>query len=58
VQPLAAGLDAAWLGEPSTTSIGPSSIAGTDADTPGRIHPSDLEQLATDILAALGGLDR
>jgi hypothetical protein len=56
--PLTAGLDAAWLGEPALTTIGPPSIAGTPADTADQIHPNDLEQLATAVLAALPEIGR
>ena len=56
--PLTAGLDAAWLGEPAVQTVGPPSIAGTVADTATQIHPRDLEQLGTSIVAALGELDR
>ena len=54
--PLSAGLDAAWLGEPAAPVVGPPSIAGTAADRADQIHPRDLEQLTTSILAALGKL--
>lgn len=56
--PLTAGLDAAWLGEPQVPTIGPPSIAGTEADTAAQIHPRDLEQLASGIITAIGELDR
>jgi putative ABC transport system permease protein len=54
--PLTAGIDAAWLGEPSVVTVGPPSIAGTKADTAAQIHPRDLEQLAAAVVAALGEL--
>ena len=56
--PLAVGLDAAWLGEPLVPTVGPTSIAGTRTDTANEIHPRDLEQLASSLVAALGDLDR
>jgi hypothetical protein len=54
--PLTGGFDAAWIGEPSLPTIGPPSIAGTLTDTADQIHPLDLEQLASAILATLGEL--
>jgi hypothetical protein len=55
--PLSAGIDAAWFGEPSLVTVGPPSIAGTEADAAPQIHPRDLEQIVTGILAALRELD-
>jgi putative ABC transport system permease protein len=56
--PLAAGFDAAWIGEPSDPGAGPPSTAGTAADTLEGIHPLDLLQLAAGLADAAGQLDQ
>jgi hypothetical protein len=56
--PLAAGLDAAWLGEPEYPTIGPPSIAGTAVDTADQITAADLDRLSIGLAAALEELRR